>query len=237
VLYLDPMKTIFITGANKGIGIETASQLLSKGHRVILGGRSVPKLQDALQDMPSDEMSRAFIQEIDVTDQDSILAAAESCRSRFVTIDVLINNAAVLLSEDQALTQDSDRVLTTTFTTNVFGPVRMVKAFLPIMNSPGRIINVSSSGGMLSSPAGGWSPAYCASKTALNGITHQLALELKPLKILVNSMDPGWVRTDMGGSAAPRSVAQGAETQVWLAAEADQSITGGFFRDKDSIPW
>jgi NAD(P)-dependent dehydrogenase (short-subunit alcohol dehydrogenase family) len=123
-----------------------------------------------------------------------------------------------------------------TFQTNTLGALRVTRAFLPLLRKSDapRVINVSSGGGQLSDPST-WAPAYCLSKTALNGVTVQLASTLPG--IAVNSACPGWVRTDMGGLAAPRSVEEGASGIVWLAAEAPQTITGGFFRDGKSIPW
>jgi NAD(P)-dependent dehydrogenase (short-subunit alcohol dehydrogenase family) len=152
-------------------------------------------------------------------------------------LDAIINNAAILIKEDLKLSADPQEILEKTIRTNCYGPLEVIKAFLPFLNSPGRIINISSGGGSMSDPVGGWSPAYCVSKSMLNALTRHLAYELKDKKISVNSVCPGWVRTDMGGSAAPRSLEQGAETPVWMVSEADLKITGKFFRDKKEIPW
>lgn len=112
----------------------------------------------------------------------------------------------------------------------------MVKYFVPFMQAGARIINTSSGGGSMTYPVEGWSPAYCVSKTALNALTRQLAHELAHRQIVVNAYCPGWVRTDMGGQAAPRSVQQGADTAVWLAT-ANVRKTGKFFRDRSIILW
>jgi NAD(P)-dependent dehydrogenase (short-subunit alcohol dehydrogenase family) len=121
--------------------------------------------------------------------------------------------------------------------TNTLGTLLVSQAFvrfLKISDSP-RIVNVSSGGGQLADGADGWAPAYCISKTAVNGVTSQLAAALPGFA--VNSVCPGWVRTDMGGANAPRSVAEGASGIVWLAAEAPQKETGKFWRDRKVIPW
>jgi NAD(P)-dependent dehydrogenase (short-subunit alcohol dehydrogenase family) len=122
--------------------------------------------------------------------------------------------------------------------TNTFGPLEMTQAFLPYLrkSSGARVVNMSSSYGQLDGLSAN-APSYCLSKFALNGVTIMLAEALKGEGIAVNSMCPGWVRTDMGGSTAPRSVAEGADTAVWLATEADQKLTGKFFRDRKEIPW
>jgi len=142
-----------------------------------------------------------------------------------------------LLDKDKKISTDPFEVIDQTFRTNVHGPLLVARAFIPILNRPGRIINISSQGGSMTDAVGGWSPAYCASKTALNGITRQLAHELSSKEISVNAVHPGWVRTDMGGPSAARNVEKGAETPVWLAVVADEAKTGCFFMDKKEIPW
>jgi len=133
--------------------------------------------------------------------------------------------------------QNEENLLEQTILTNSYGPLYVTKSFLQFMQSPGRIIMVSSTGGALSRDVMGWSPAYCVSKTLLNAITLQLAYELRDKNISVNAVCPGWVRTDMGGATAPRSVEKGAETPVWLATEAAQKLTGNFLYDKTEISW
>jgi NAD(P)-dependent dehydrogenase (short-subunit alcohol dehydrogenase family) len=233
---MQEVKKILITGANRGIGFETARQLGKKGYHICLSGRDGKKMSDALDDLRRQGISAEMIL-IDVSSGESILRAAEIMSAKNVSFDVIINNAGILLKEDRSLHQIDQDALNTTLNTNAFGPLRVVRAFLPLMNKPGRIINISSSGGSMSEPVGGWSPAYCASKTLLNAFTRHLAYEFTEKKISVNAVCPGWVRTDMGGKSAPRSVEQGAETPVWLASEAPQSLTGKIFRDKHEIEW
>lgn len=230
------MRNILITGANKGIGLEIARQLLKKGAHVIISGRDENKLTEAMQQLKK-EADEVEMLVMDVSTFDSVQAAAHTLTQRNLLLDVIINNAAILLKEDQSLLNHDDEILKTTINTNCYGPIRVIHAFLPLMRSPGRIINLSSEGGSMSLPVGGWSPSYCVSKTMLNAITRHLAYELTNRDIAVNALSPGWVRTDMGGKSATRPVEKGAETAVWLATEAKQNLTGKFFRDKVEMHW
>lgn len=229
-------KTVLITGANKGIGFETALQLGQNGFRIIISGRDESRINEAYLHLKNRGMNAEKLL-MDVSQHESIRKATSQFSDFGFKLDVLINNAAVLKKDDQKLSTDSEGIVEETFLTNCFGPLRVIKSFLPFLNSPGRIINISSGGGSMSDPIGGWSPSYCISKTTINALTRHLAYELKEKQISVNSACPGWVKTDMGGSAAPRSVQQGAETIVWLASEAGQHLTGKFFRDKKEISW
>ena len=150
----------------------------------------------------------------------------------------MINNAAIISDNDQDILQISPRIITETIETNALGALRVSQAFVPhlLRSSAGRIVNVSSGAGQLSD-MGTWSPAYAASKTTLNAITCLLAAALKDKGIAVNSVCPGWCRTEMGGSGAPRSVEEGAAGIAWLAADAPQNKTGLFWRDREVIPW
>ena len=229
------MKCILITGANKGIGFEIARQLSKLGHRVIISGRDNTRLDEAKQKFIEENLTVEHLI-MDVGDSHSISAAAEVLRKKNIQLDVLINNAAILLKTDQHILQDDGEILQQTLNVNSIGPLRVCKAFLPLIADRGRIINISSGGGSMTDPVGGWSPAYCVSKTLLNSITRQLAYELSSQQISVNAMCPGWVKTDMGGRSAPRTVQQGADTAAWLAT-AEKIPTGKFFRDRKEIPW
>ncbi|MBS1557054.1 MAG: SDR family oxidoreductase [Bacteroidetes bacterium] len=229
------MKCILITGANKGIGFEIARQLSKLGHRVIISGRDNTRLNEAKQKFIEENLTVEHLI-MDVGDSHGISAAAEVLRKKNIQLDVLINNAAILLKTDQHILQDDGEILQQTLNINSIGPLRVCKAFLPLIADRGRIINISSGGGSMTDPVGGWSPAYCVSKTFLNSITRQLAYELSSRQISVNAMCPGWVKTDMGGRSAPRTVQQGADTAVWLAT-AEKIPTGKFFRDRKEIPW
>lgn len=230
------MPTVLITGANRGIGFEIAHQLLKKGFYVIISGRDDGKLSEAVNQLKGDSSSVKKIL-MDVSKFDSVNMAAKILSERNIQLDVIINNAAILLNEDHSLTGHNDEILKMTINTNCYGPVRVIHAMLPLMKSPGRIINMSSSGGSMTEPIGGWAPAYCVSKTLLNSITRQIAFELSGKGISVNAVCPGWVKTTMGGKSAPRSVEHGAETPVWLAFDAPRELTGKFFRDKAEIKW
>jgi NAD(P)-dependent dehydrogenase (short-subunit alcohol dehydrogenase family) len=175
--------------------------------------------------------------EIDIADAESIRRAAEEFSRHADHLDVLVNNAGICLDEDKDIVKISAGTFEKTLRTNTLGPLLVAQAFVPLLqkSEAPRIVNVSSGGGQLADGADGWAPAYCISKTALNGVTSQLAAALP--KFAVNSVCPGWVRTEMGGSNATRSVAEGAAGIVWLAAEAPQKETGKFWKDRKVIPW
>lgn len=230
------MKTALITGSQKGIGFETARQLGKRGFHVILSGRNKEKLEKSLKTLMEEGIDASMLV-MDVSDDYSVTVAAEALARQISKLDVLINNAAILLREDEKVLQQGNEVLLQTVNTNSYGPLRVSRALVPLMRDSSRIINITSEGGSMSLPVGGWSPAYCVSKTMLNAITRNMALELSGKGIAVNAACPGWVRTDMGGASAPRTVEKGAETPVWLASEASQTLTGRIFMDKKEISW
>jgi NAD(P)-dependent dehydrogenase (short-subunit alcohol dehydrogenase family) len=224
-------KTALVTGANKGIGLEAARQLAGLGWRVFLAARNREAGETAAQGIGAELVV------MDVADEASVTAAAQDVSGRAERLDVLVNNAGIVLDWNGNVFDLSAGVLRETLETNLFGPLRVAQAFLPLLRKSDapRIINVSSGAGQLSGELQAWAPAYSISKTALNSLTLQLAAALP--KFAVNSVCPGWVRTDMGGSSAPRSVDQGADVIVWLAAEAQQSLTGKFVKDRKVIEW
>jgi len=230
------MKTVLVTGANKGIGREVAGQLARKGFHVFVAARNPDAGRKAADEIAKQSGKATFI-EVDVTDNASVRAAAREFSKIADHLDVLVNNAGIMMDGDDAILEVSDNIFRRTIETNVLGALRATRAFAPLLvkSKAPRVINVSSSGGQLTGGADGWSPAYCISKTALNGVTSQLAAALP--KFAVNSVCPGWVRTDMGGRNATRSVEEGADTIVWLASEAPQGLTGKFLRDRKEIPW
>lgn len=229
-------KTVLITGSNKGIGFETARQLGKNGFKVFISGRNEDRVNKSLEKLIYDDIEADKLI-LDVSDLESIQNAASEFSKLNVKLDVLINNAAILLREDRSLLTNSPALLEETVQTNCFGVVHVTREFLPFISNGGRIINISSGGGSMTDEVGGWSPAYCVSKTTVNSITRQMSFELLGKNISVNSVCPGWVRTDMGGKSALRTVEKGAETPVWLASEAPHSLNGMFFRDKQEIPW
>ena len=224
--------TALVTGANRGIGREVCRQLAENRLRVLLGARDGAKGEAAAQEMARGGFDVEAVR-LDVTDDASI----DAIRDRLGAVDVLINNAGVDYDTDQtALAADLDRVRAT-FETNLFGAWRMAQAVAPGMRRRrwGRIVNVSSGAGSLASMGRG-PPGYSASKAALNALTLLLAGELSGTGVLVNSVCPGWVHTDMGGRGG-RLVQDGAASVVWAAMLPDSGPTGGFFRDGRPIAW
>lgn len=223
------MRTVLITGAYRGLGFEVGRQLSARGWKVILSARKKDQGSAAAA-----KLKHGSFLEMDITDSTSVKRAA----GKVAELDVLINNAAIIEDGDQDILSISTDIVERTIATNAVGALRVSQAFVPqLMKSPGgRIVNVSSGAGQLSD-MGTWSPAYSVSKTTLNGITCMLAAALKDKGIAVNSVCPGWCRTEMGGSGAPRSVEEGASGTAWLAADAPQEKTGLFWRDREVIPW
>jgi NAD(P)-dependent dehydrogenase (short-subunit alcohol dehydrogenase family) len=224
-----------VTGANKGIGFEVARDLARKGFHVFLGARD-EKAGHAAEEKLRKEGEVTFLK-IDIASRESVERAAEEFSRQADHLDTLVNNAGICLDEDKDVVKVSADTFEKTLRTNTLGPLLVSQAFVPLLkkSSAPRIVNVSSGGGQLADGADGWAPAYCISKTAVNGVTVQLAAALP--KFAVNSVCPGWVRTDMGGANATRSVAEGAAGIVWLAADAPQNETGKFWRDRKVIPW
>jgi NAD(P)-dependent dehydrogenase (short-subunit alcohol dehydrogenase family) len=225
-----------VTGANRGIGLETCRQLLKRGLRVVMTGRDERAVVDALGGL--DHHGSAIAVRMDVVDPESIRYALETAVGRAGPIDVLVNNAAILLHEDADVLETPHEGFRRTFEANVFGAIEVCRVFVPPMaeRGYGRVVNVSSGAGQLAGMST-YAPAYSMSKVALNAFTRILAATFRDRGVLANAVDPGWVRTDMGGPSAPRSVEQGADSIVWLATLADDGPTGGFFRDRKAIPW
>ena len=231
---MSEQKTALVTGANKGIGFEIVRQLLAKGLRVFLTARDAAAGKEAASSLGGDVR---FLQ-MDVSDDASIQQGAKTYGELSDLLDVLINNAGIYPDENFDILTISREQLVETFQTNTFGPAKVTQAFLPFLkkSSAPRIINISSGYGEI----GGLSykvPSYCLSKLALNGVTIMLDQALRSERIAVYAMCPGWVRTDMGGANAPRSVKEGADTAVWLATDAPQTLSGKFFRDRRVIGW
>lgn len=214
-----------VTGTSRGIGREIARTLAARGCRVFAAQRS--------GEGPEGTETIA----LDVSDTASVERAAKAVQAKAGRLDILVNNAGILLDEGTPILEGDEAAFRATLEANALGPWRVMKAFAPIMGKGGRIVNVSSTGGQLSTMGGWVAPAYNTSKAALNAITIQAAASLKARGITVNTMCPGWVRTDMGGPSAARSVAQGADTALWLALEAPATLTGRFIQDRREIPW
>ena len=241
-------RVALITGANQGLGRETARQLGKLGYTVLLGSRDALKGEMSAQQLRDDGVD-ARVVKLDVTKQPDIDAAAAQIESEFGKLDVLVNNAGVMIERDWTKNTTSETTiedLRATFETNLFAVFAVSKAMLPLLkkSESGRIVNVSSILGSVSLQAMKGSPtyntklfAYNASKAALNVLTISLAHELRGTKIKVNSAHPGWVKTELGGSAAPMSVVDGAKTAVELATLGEDGPTGGFFHAGGEIAW
>ncbi len=224
-------KVAVVTGGNRGIGLEVCRQLAGHGFKVILTARDKIKGGKASETLRKQGLDVVFHQ-LDVNDTDSIKNLVRYVELEFGKLDVLVNNAGILHSDDKAGTDVSLDVVRQTFETNLIGSLAPSQAMIPLMRKGGgRIINVSSNLAMLADMVGGYA-AYRISKVALNAMTCVLASELAGTRILVNSMSPGWVKTDMGGEAAPLSVEEGADTVTWLAMLPDDGPTGKFFRER-----
>jgi len=228
-------KIILVTGSNKGIGFEVVRQLAKLSHEVILTARDESKGLEALKKLRSESLDVQFIP-LEITNEASIQQAANKVKSDFGKLDVLINNAAISLRGDHSLLTNDSSITEQIIDTNALAQLAVTRAFQSLIPNRGRIIMISSGGGSMSDPVGGWSPAYCVSKSFLGAITRHLAYELSSRKISVNALDPGWVKTDMGGRSAPGSVEEGADTPVWLAT-TEKTTTGKFFRNRREIPW
>ena len=230
-------RTALVTGANRGLGLETSRQLLAKGLNVVLTGRDDDALGRAAATM-AQHADRVMTVQMDVTEVDSIKRAQEAVARRFGSVDVLVNNAGVLLFDNKDALSISSDGYRRTFDTNVFGVIEVCRVFAPEMARAryGRIVNVSSGAGQLATMST-YAPAYSMSKAALNAFTRILAHTYRGNGVLVNAVDPGWVRTDMGGPTAPRSPQEGADTIAWLATLPDNGPSGGFFRDRRAIEW
>jgi NAD(P)-dependent dehydrogenase (short-subunit alcohol dehydrogenase family) len=240
-------KVALITGANKGIGFETARQLGKQGITVILGARDLAKGAAAAETLKKEGIDARAVK-LDVVNPADIKAVTEKIEKDFGELDILVNNAGIALESffGNSTLETSEETLRKTFETNFFAVVAVTKALLPLLkkSDAGRIVNVSSILGSLSLQATEGSPiyeakifSYNASKAALNAYTIHLAHALKDTKIKVNSAHPGWVKTDMGTDAAPMEIVDGAKTEVELATLPANGPTGGYFHMGEAISW
>ena len=233
-----------VTGSNRGIGFEIARQLAMKKIQVVLTSRNSTNGEAALKKLTGDggSIKKVVSMQLDVSSQVSVDGLLNEVEKTFGRLDILVNNAAILSDRDDLLASSADlETVKATLETNLIGAWRMCKAFIPLMkkNGYGRIVNVSSGAGEFEymATSGGYWPAYSVSKASLNALTVMLASELRGTNILVNAVCPGWVRTDMGGSNATRSVEEGAATPVWLATLPNGGPTGHNYYDKKQISW
>ncbi|OQW93156.1 MAG: short-chain dehydrogenase [Beggiatoa sp. IS2] len=232
-------KIALVTGANRGLGLETCKQLAQLGITVILTSRHLTQGEKATQWLQQQGLPVIF-HSLDVTQIHSIKQIEYFIRTHYGRLDILINNAGIFPdSKSQASAFATPvEVLKTAMETNLYGPFQLCQIFIQMMiqHQYGRVVNLSSGMGQLSEMNGEY-PGYRTSKVALNALTRIFADELQGTDILINSVCPGWVRTDMGGAEAPRSVEEGVDTVVWLATLPTGGPSGGFFRDRQPIHW
>ncbi|EKJ87901.1 NAD(P)-dependent dehydrogenase (short-subunit alcohol dehydrogenase family) [Leptospira meyeri] len=224
-----------VTGANRGIGKQVSIDLAKQGIYVLIGARNPGEAADTLAAVQA--VGKGEILPLDVSKEQSISEALDTITGSFGKLDILVNNAGIFADPGSFFDTTSED-LHRTLLVNLYGPLRLIQTFLPMMiqNDFGRIVNVSSGMGQLSDMGGGY-PAYRISKTAINALTNVASAEGVGKNIKINSVCPGWVKTDMGGANATRPVEQGAETIVWAATLPDNGPTGKFFRDKKEIGW
>lgn len=242
-------RVALVTGANKGIGLEIANQLARQGITVVMGSRDIKKGEEAINGLYSLEESKEFdlhLVQLDVTDFKHIQECHSFIDEKFGRLDILVNNAGVMIDGDKLALDLELAELARTLGTNLYGPLFLCRSFIPMMleQNYGRVVNISSTLGSLtemSDPNSAYelvrAPAYRISKTALNSLTTNIAIEIRGKNVLINSCCPGWTKTDMGGVMAPNSIAEGADTPVWLATLPDGGPSGYFFRNREKIPW
>lgn len=225
-------RVALVTGASRGIGPEVGRGLKAKGYRVFLSARD-----EARGKFVAVKLGCEFVR-LDVSKAESVAAAARELEAKAGRLDALVNNAGVLIDEGKTALEADAGGVEESLRTNTLGPFLLCQAFIPMMKrrNYGRIVNVSSLMGQLADMGGGYA-GYRLSKAALNAVTRIFAAETTGAGILVNSVSPGWVRTEMGGQGAPRTVEQGADTIVWAATLPEGGPTGGFFEDRERVEW
>ncbi|MEK7431687.1 MAG: SDR family oxidoreductase [Cyanobacteriota bacterium] len=231
------MTTALVTGSNKGIGFEIVRQLAKKGIEVILSSRDEKRGLEAC-DILNKEGLKVDYHQLEVTDEKSIDEMSSFIEKKYGRLDILVNNAGIMSDSGSVFKNNNIENIKQTMETNVYGPLLIVQKLLPLMkkNNYGRIVNVSSGMGQLSDMNGGYT-GYRLSKVSLNALTKIMAYELKDTNILVNTMCPGWVKTDMGGQNASLTTEEGADTAVWLSMLDDKTHSGKFFRNRKEISW
>ena len=221
-------RVALVTGGNRGIGKDICRQLAMQNFIVILTARDMDKGQDAANEL----------KELDVTEIQTFANRKNQVLEKFGRLDVLINNAGILIDDSEPALLVGPQIIRDSIETNLIGPLVLCQTFIPLMQKQnyGRIINVSTGMAAFSGIGSGYA-GYRLSKVALNAMTKILSNEVAGSNILINAMCPGWVRTDMGGAGAPRTVKQGADTAIYLATLPDGGPSGKFFRDRREISW
>jgi len=226
-------RTALVTGGNRGIGLEACRQLAGAGINVVLAARDPERGEQAAQKLRNEGLDVTY-ERLDVADSNSVEDCARRLADAGTEVNALVNNAGVYPTE--GVFSVSEETFEMALEVNTLGPFRTCQAFVPMMlqRGYGRVVNVSSGGGSFGEGLG--PAAYAVSKAALNALTVKVSQAVRG-DVKVNAMCPGWVRTDMGGSGAPRSTEEAADTLVWLATLSEDGPNGGFFRDRKPIPW
>ncbi|GAA0370747.1 SDR family oxidoreductase [Bacillus horti] len=249
---LDNKRVALVTGGNRGIGREISRQLALKGYHVLIGCRDAEKGRKTVEELSNDGLN-IDLQVVDVNQVESIDQMIQRVKKEHGRLDVLVNNAGIILDRGVSILDVEETIIKETFETNFFGVLRMIHTVVPLMKHMGygRIVNLSSGLGAFEMMSGqgpykdhplvsqikGSSSAYRISKTMLNALTSLVAHEVAGTNIKVNAVCPGSVQTDMGGSDAPSTVEEGADTAVWLATLSENGPNGGYFRDRQPIAW
>lgn len=237
-------KIALVTGANRGLGLGTAKALGKLGYKVLMTGRTLSKVEEVADGLKREGLDVECYQ-ADVTNDEVIRRLAAVIKERWGHLEILVNNAGVFLeasdptkAENASVFKVDPQVVIKAFNANSVGALRVAQGFIPLMQEKnyGRVVNVSSGMGQLSDMEGRF-PAYRMSKTAMNALTVILAKELSGTNIKVNAVCPGWVKTDMGGPSAVRTIDEGIKGIVWAATLPDDGPTGGYFRDGKPLPW
>lgn len=242
------MKAVLITGANRGIGFETAKQMAAAGYYIYLGSRNISKGEEAVQTLHEAGLTQTESLQLDVSDPNSVQQAKEVLASKTEALDVLINNAGILGDMLQLPSKVPILNIKHVFNTNVHGVIRTIQAFLPLLRKSDapRIVNVSSELGSLTQQSDpSWEKydrvkqfaVYNISKSALNAYTVALAYELRDTSFKINSVTPGHTATDFNNYNGVKTVEEGARPIVKFATLSDKGATGGFFKDEGEVPW
>jgi NAD(P)-dependent dehydrogenase (short-subunit alcohol dehydrogenase family) len=241
-------KVALITGANKGLGFEMSRQLAQHGLTLLIAARNLQAAEEAATTLRNEGLQAEAIA-LDINDSTQIQTAVQAIGDKFGKLDVLINNAGVMLDGEWSISNASSvsiDIIRKTFDTNFFALVELTQALLPLIlkSQSGRIVNMASIEGSLTLHADPNSPiydakpfAYNASKAAVNSFTIHLAHELRNTPVKVNSAHPGWVKTELGGEGAMMDITEGAKTGVQLATLPDDGSSGGFFHLGQPVPW
>jgi len=230
-------KLAAVTGGNRGIGFQICRDLAKEGFEVILTARGIEKGFEATEKLKDEGLDLKFRQ-LDIINSDSIEEFHQYITDEFGKLDVLINNAAILPEPKSNALSAELQEIRETIETNVYGTIVLCQKIIPLMikNNYGRIVNLSSGVAQLKDMGGGYF-AYRVSKTALNAVTKIFAAETSAYDIQINCVDPGWVKTDMGGPGASSTPEEGADTPVWLSSRPQGELSGKFYKDRKIIDW